>query len=158
MHGDRRSLAMTTLRELALDERLTARVLNAERRLHDRGDVLQEQVGLNEEEGLISAGARRRDAIYRRSGTRMPLAGKLTSAQRGTEVVGYLPLEEERRGARRPWNGDDRRRRTLTIRDLPELARQLDVHRVIIIPGEADSETMIDAVSRSKAAGVKVSI
>src|SRR4051812_6100806 len=58
---------MTTLRELALDERLAARVFNAERRLHERGvEAHEEQVGLGEE-GLISSGARRRDAIYRRS-------------------------------------------------------------------------------------------
>ena len=95
--------------------------------------------------------------IIGRSGTRMRLAGKLTSAQPGTEVVGYLPLEDERRSHSR-WNGHDRRRRSLTMEDLPELARQLDVHRVIIIPGDANSDTMIDAISRSKASGVKVSI
>src|SRR3954468_23301975 len=95
--------------------------------------------------------------IIGRSGTRMRLAGKLTAAQPGTEVVGYLPLEDERR-AHNGWHGQDRRRRSLTMRDLPELARQLDVHRVIIIPGDASSDTMIDAISRSKASGVKVSI
>ncbi|MFL5895691.1 MAG: sugar transferase [Thermoleophilaceae bacterium] len=105
-----------------------------------------------------AVGPAERCLIIGRSGTRMRLAGKLTSAQPGTEVVGYLPLEEERRGARRPWNGQDRRQRMLAIRDLPEVARQLDVHRVVIIPGEAGSETMIDAVSRAKASGVKVSI
>src|SRR3954468_8131258 len=95
--------------------------------------------------------------IIGRSGTRMRLAGKLTAAQPGTEVVGYLPLEDERR-THNGWNGHDRRRRSLTMHDLPELARQLDVHRVIIIPGDASSDTMIDAISRSKASGVKVSI
>jgi exopolysaccharide biosynthesis polyprenyl glycosylphosphotransferase len=95
--------------------------------------------------------------IIGRSGTRMRLAGKLTAAQPGTEVVGYLPLEDERR-VRIQWDGHDRRRRSLTLDDLPELARQLDVHRVIIIPGNANSDTMIDAISRSKASGVKVSI
>jgi exopolysaccharide biosynthesis polyprenyl glycosylphosphotransferase len=95
--------------------------------------------------------------IIGRSGTRMRLAGKLTAAQPGTEVVGYLPLEDERR-VHAGWTGQDRRRRSLAMADLPELARQLDVHRVIIIPGDADSDTMIDAISRSKASGVKVSI
>jgi exopolysaccharide biosynthesis polyprenyl glycosylphosphotransferase len=95
--------------------------------------------------------------IIGRSGTRMRLAGKLTAARPSTEVVGYLPLEDERRAHAR-WKGADRRRRALEIEDLPELVRQLDVHRVIIIPGEADNETMIDSISRAKASGVKVSI
>jgi exopolysaccharide biosynthesis polyprenyl glycosylphosphotransferase len=95
--------------------------------------------------------------IIGRSGTRMRLAGKLTAARPATEVVGYLPLEEERRAAGQ-WSGRERRRRAIEIGDLPELVRQLDVHRVVIIPGEADPETMIDAISRAKASGVKVSI
>jgi exopolysaccharide biosynthesis polyprenyl glycosylphosphotransferase len=41
---------------------------------------------------------------------------------------------------------------------MPELVRQLDVHRVIVIPGEADGDTLVDAVARAKASGVKVSI
>lgn len=95
--------------------------------------------------------------IIGRSGTRMRLAGKLTAARPGTEVVGYLPLEDERR-KRDHWRGSERRRRTLGVIDLPEIVRQLDVHRVVIIPGDATSETMIDAVSRAKASGVKVSL
>jgi exopolysaccharide biosynthesis polyprenyl glycosylphosphotransferase len=95
--------------------------------------------------------------VVGRSGTRMRLAGKLTAARPRTEVVGYLPLDDERRSQTR-WRGDDRRRRTLHIGDMPELARQLDVHRVIVIPGDASSDTMIDAVSRAKSSGVKVSI
>ncbi len=95
--------------------------------------------------------------IVGRSGTRMRLAGKLAAARPSTEVVGYLPLDDERR-AHAGWNGADRRRRMLGLDDLPELVRQLDVHRVIIIPGEADGETLVDSVSRAKAAGVKVSI
>ncbi|MEA2424768.1 MAG: hypothetical protein QOH13_1178 [Thermoleophilaceae bacterium] len=95
--------------------------------------------------------------IIGRSGTRMRLAGKLTAARPSTEVVGYLPLEDERRAHSR-WKGNDRRRRSLETHDLPELVRQLDVHRVIIIPGEADNETMVDAISRAKTSGVKVSI
>jgi exopolysaccharide biosynthesis polyprenyl glycosylphosphotransferase len=95
--------------------------------------------------------------IIGRSGTRMRLAGKLTAARPSTEVVGYLPLEDERR-AHAAWDGSDRRRRKLGMDDMPELVRQLDVHRVVIIPGEADNETLVDAVSRAKASGVKVSI
>jgi exopolysaccharide biosynthesis polyprenyl glycosylphosphotransferase len=95
--------------------------------------------------------------IIGRSGTRMRLAGKLAAARPSTEVVGYLPLEEERR-ARAGWKGTDRRQRVLGLEDLPEVVRQLDVHRVIIIPGEAAGDTLVDAVSRAKASGVKVSI
>jgi exopolysaccharide biosynthesis polyprenyl glycosylphosphotransferase len=95
--------------------------------------------------------------IIGRSGTRMRLAGKLTAARPSTEVVGYLPLEDERRG-RVGWKGADRRRRALGLDDMPELVRQLDVHRVIIIPGEASGDTLVDAVARAKASGVKVSI
>ncbi|MCW3066631.1 MAG: sugar transferase [Solirubrobacterales bacterium] len=92
------------------------------------------------------------------SGQRMRLAHKLASSQRAhTEVVGYLPLEDERRQST-DWNGRSRRRRSVTIADLPEIVRELDVHRVIIIPGNADGETMLDAISRGKAMGVKVSI
>src|SRR3954447_16738124 len=56
---------MTTLRDLALDEKLTARVLAAERRL----DVAQPVVDhpLPDGDGLVSAAARRRDALNRRS-------------------------------------------------------------------------------------------
>ncbi|HEX6715154.1 MAG TPA: exopolysaccharide biosynthesis polyprenyl glycosylphosphotransferase [Thermoleophilaceae bacterium] len=95
--------------------------------------------------------------IIGRSGTRMRLAGKLAAARPSTEVVGYLPLEDERR-IRSGWKGADRRQRKLGLDDLPELVRQLDVHRVIIIPGEADGDTLVDAVARAKASGVKVSI
>src|SRR3954453_3739830 len=95
--------------------------------------------------------------IIGRSGTRMRLAGKPAASRRRTEVAGYLPLEDERR-RRESWSGSDRRRQLLSIEDLPELVRELDVHRVIVIPGEADSDTMVEAVSTAKASGVKVSI
>ncbi|MEA2494722.1 MAG: hypothetical protein QOJ29_2633 [Thermoleophilaceae bacterium] len=95
--------------------------------------------------------------IVGRSGTRMRLAGKLAASHPRTEVVGYLPLEDERR-QRTSWTGSDRRRQRLSIGDLAELVRELDVHRVIVIPGEADSDTMVNAVSTAKASGVKVSI
>ena len=116
--------------------------------------------------GLFRFGARaiarsiapvERCLIIGRSGTRLRLTGKLAASQPRTEVVGYLPLEDERR-SRRNWTGDDRRRRTLSIADLGGLVRELDVHRVIVIPGEADSETMLEAISQAKASGVKVSI
>jgi exopolysaccharide biosynthesis polyprenyl glycosylphosphotransferase len=95
--------------------------------------------------------------IIGRSGTRMRLAGKLAAAHRRTEVVGYLPLEDERLN-RVSWSGQDRRRRSLSIEDLADVVRELDVHRVIVIPGEADPDTMVNAISQAKASGVKVSI
>jgi exopolysaccharide biosynthesis polyprenyl glycosylphosphotransferase len=73
------------------------------------------------------------------------------------EVVGYLPLEDERR-QQSDRNGNSRRRRSVTIDDLPTIVRELDVHRVIIIPGNADGDTMLAAISRAKALGLKVSI
>ena len=42
--------------------------------------------------------------------------------------------------------------------DLPSVVRELDVHRVFLIPTSADSETMLDAVTRTVALGIKVSI
>src|SRR4029077_17390914 len=74
--------------------------------------------------------------IIGRSGTRMRLAGKLTAARPSTAGVGYLPPEHERQ-SHNGWKGADRRRRLLGLDDLPEVVRQLDVHRTIIIPGEA---------------------
>jgi exopolysaccharide biosynthesis polyprenyl glycosylphosphotransferase len=72
------------------------------------------------------------------------------------EVVGYLPLEDERRV--NAFRGPDRRRRGLLFDDLENVVREFDVHRVFLIPTTADSETMLDAVSRTTAVGVKVSI
>jgi exopolysaccharide biosynthesis polyprenyl glycosylphosphotransferase len=72
------------------------------------------------------------------------------------EVVGYLPLEDERR--MNAFRGPDRRRRRLLFDDLENVVREFDVHRVFLIPTTADSETMLDAVSRTTAVGVKVSI
>src|SRR5215208_5265976 len=58
---------MSTVGDLALDEQLTARVFNAER----RHEVLPKQISVShtlpDEEALVSAAARRRDALYRRS-------------------------------------------------------------------------------------------
>jgi exopolysaccharide biosynthesis polyprenyl glycosylphosphotransferase len=71
-------------------------------------------------------------------------------------VVGYLPLEDERRVNAR--QGPDRRRRRLSFDDLENVVLELDVHRVFLIPTTADSETMLDAVGRTMAIGVKVSI
>src|SRR3954454_19866390 len=57
---------MASVRDLALDEQLAARVFAAERRL-ELSQPEPETPPLPDEEGLVSAAARRRDALYRRS-------------------------------------------------------------------------------------------
>jgi Bacterial sugar transferase len=73
------------------------------------------------------------------------------------EVAGFLPLEEERR-VESDWGAESRRTRPLRFEDLATVVRELDVDRVLLIPTTADPETMLDAVSRTTAIGVKVSI
>jgi exopolysaccharide biosynthesis polyprenyl glycosylphosphotransferase len=73
------------------------------------------------------------------------------------DVVGFLPLEDERRQPS-DWGPRSRRKRRVTFDDLPSVVRDLDVHRVFLIPTSADNETMLDAVSQTTALGVKVSI
>ena len=73
------------------------------------------------------------------------------------EVVGFLPLEDERRSAV-DWGTRSRRKRTWASTTSRRSSRELDVHRVFLIPTTADNETMLDAVSRTTALGVKVSI
>ena len=73
------------------------------------------------------------------------------------EIVGFLPLEDERR-VRSNWGARSRRKRELRFDDLAGLLRELDVHRVFLIPTSADNETMLEALSRTTALGVKVSI
>ena len=72
-------------------------------------------------------------------------------------VVGFLPLEDERR-VPSDWGSRSRRRRHLSFDDLEMLVDELDIHRLFLIPTSADNETMLDAVSRTTALGVKVSI
>jgi exopolysaccharide biosynthesis polyprenyl glycosylphosphotransferase len=91
------------------------------------------------------------------SRARTRFATKLSRAHRGSEVVGYLPLENERRRLTRTAGGE-RRRRNLSPLDVDRLIGELDVHRVVIIPGEAGTDTMLEAITRAKAQGVKVSI
>jgi exopolysaccharide biosynthesis polyprenyl glycosylphosphotransferase len=72
------------------------------------------------------------------------------------EVVGYLPLEDERRAD--TGEGPERRRQRLSFEDLESVIGELEVDRVFLIPTTADSDTMLDTVSRTTALGVKVSI
>jgi exopolysaccharide biosynthesis polyprenyl glycosylphosphotransferase len=73
------------------------------------------------------------------------------------EVIGYLPLEDERR-SHADWGGQSRRRRDLSLDDLEAVVREERVDRVFLIPTSADSETMLAAVRRVSAIGVKLSI
>ncbi len=73
------------------------------------------------------------------------------------EVVGFLPLEDERRDNSN-WGSRSRRRPRLTFDDLGSVISELDVQRVFLIPTSADNEMMLDAVRRTAALGVNVSI
>jgi exopolysaccharide biosynthesis polyprenyl glycosylphosphotransferase len=73
------------------------------------------------------------------------------------EVVGFLPLEDERK-QHADWGEQSRRRRQRTFDDLASVVRELDVQRVFLIPTSADGETVLEAVRRTAALGVKVSV
>jgi exopolysaccharide biosynthesis polyprenyl glycosylphosphotransferase len=106
-----------------------------------------------------SSAPRERVLIVGSSVARARLADSLASDPGAhLEVVGFLPLEDERRARSDDWGPRSRRKRQLTFDHLPMLVEELDVHRVFLIPTSADNETMLDAVSRTTALGVKVSI
>jgi exopolysaccharide biosynthesis polyprenyl glycosylphosphotransferase len=73
------------------------------------------------------------------------------------QVVGFLPLEDERQSAS-DWAGESRRKRSLTFEHLGSVVRELDVHRVFLISTHADSELMLEAIRQTTAVGVKVSV
>jgi exopolysaccharide biosynthesis polyprenyl glycosylphosphotransferase len=73
------------------------------------------------------------------------------------EVVGYLPLEDERR-SHSDWGGRSRRKRDRSLDDLEMVVREERVDRIFLIPTSADSETMLGAVRRASSMGVKLSI
>lgn len=117
---------------------------------------------------LTRAGARRLTAmaaplervlIVGSSASRELLANSLsTDPGARMEVVGYLPLEDERRGHAGAWPGPDRRRRSNTFDDLESVVHELDVDRVFLIPTSADGELVLEAVRRTSRLGVKVSL
>jgi exopolysaccharide biosynthesis polyprenyl glycosylphosphotransferase len=83
----------------------------------------------------------------------------LTDPAARIEIVGFLPLEDERRHDRNgEWNGRSRRKRRRTFDDLARVVQEEHVDRVFLIPTSADSETMLDAVNRTTALNVNVSI
>ena len=116
---------------------------------------------------LARAGARRlaqlaapveRVLIVGGSAARALLADSLaTDPAARLRVVGFLPLEDER-ALESDWGERSRRRRQHTFDDLAALVREREVHRVFLIPTNADGETMLDAVRRTTALGIKVSI
>jgi exopolysaccharide biosynthesis polyprenyl glycosylphosphotransferase len=73
------------------------------------------------------------------------------------EVVGFLPLEDERKRDV-DWGARSRRRRSRTFDDLASVVRELDVHRVLLIPTHADGEMILEAVRRATRLGIKVSL
>jgi exopolysaccharide biosynthesis polyprenyl glycosylphosphotransferase len=75
------------------------------------------------------------------------------------DVVGFLPLEDERRtGDARDWQGRSRRKRSRSFNDLIRVVAEERVERVFLIPTTADSELMLEAVNATTALGVNVSI
>jgi exopolysaccharide biosynthesis polyprenyl glycosylphosphotransferase len=74
------------------------------------------------------------------------------------DVVGFLPLEDERRRANRDWVGRSRRHRSVGFPDLPRVVQELDIDRVLLIAHAGDTDLMLDAVRRTMNVGVKVSI
>src|SRR3954453_10761921 len=86
---------MATLQDLILEERLESRVRAAERRRGAGESVVElrrKPFGFPEVEGLVSPGAYRRDAIYRRS---LVVADVLAAARAGSfsgaEVAAATP-------------------------------------------------------------------
>jgi exopolysaccharide biosynthesis polyprenyl glycosylphosphotransferase len=73
------------------------------------------------------------------------------------QVVGFLPLEDERR-VQQDWGARSRRRRPRSFEDLESVVQELAVDRVFLIPVSADGEMMLEAVRRTAKLGVKVSI
>jgi exopolysaccharide biosynthesis polyprenyl glycosylphosphotransferase len=71
------------------------------------------------------------------------------------EVVGFLTLEDEQRDEP-DWATDGRHEDILG--DLEGLVRELKVERVFLIPTSSDSDTLLEAVTRSAAMGVNLSI
>jgi exopolysaccharide biosynthesis polyprenyl glycosylphosphotransferase len=92
------------------------------------------------------------------SAARALLASSLaTDPAARLQVVGFLPLEDERR-VDIHLGGPSRRRQQRTFEDLASVVRELEVDRVFLIPTNADGETMLEAVRRTAALGIKVSI
>jgi exopolysaccharide biosynthesis polyprenyl glycosylphosphotransferase len=77
------------------------------------------------------------------------LADKLPS--RRAKLVGFLPLVERRSVPRDAMVAEP-------YAALEQVLECLDVHRVVVAPGIADDDLVLNVISRAKAAGVHVSI
>src|SRR3954447_7800758 len=101
--------------------------------------------------------------VVGRADERMRLAAKIAQTHSTIEIVGSLPLHEERiaandrRGETRAGDAD-RRRRDLRIQDLDTVVEERGIDRVIIIPGVHEPDEMLDSIGRAKSLGIKVSI
>jgi len=101
--------------------------------------------------------------VVGRATERMRLTAKLAQTHSTIEVVGSLPLHDERaalvdrRGESRAGEAD-RRQRQLHIEDLDQVVDERAIDRVIIIPGVHEPDEMLDSIGRAKSLGVKVSI
>jgi exopolysaccharide biosynthesis polyprenyl glycosylphosphotransferase len=101
---------------------------------------------------------RERVLIVGNAEPRVRLANSLaTDPTARIDVVGFLPLEDERQLGL-PWPGVERRSRHQTFGDLERLVEELSVERVLLVPTTADSELMLDAVRSTLALGVNVSV
>jgi exopolysaccharide biosynthesis polyprenyl glycosylphosphotransferase len=72
-------------------------------------------------------------------------------------IVGFLPLENERRG-HKAFVHAERRIRERRVEHLRDVARELDAQRIIFIPSGEDAEPTLDAIYNAMEVGVKVSI
>src|SRR4051794_39767486 len=101
--------------------------------------------------------------VVGRADERVRLAAKIAQTHSTIEIVGSLPLHEERiagtdrRGEARAGQ-TDRRERDLHIQDLDMVVEERAIDRVIIIPGVHEPDEMLDSIGRAKSLGVKVSI
>jgi exopolysaccharide biosynthesis polyprenyl glycosylphosphotransferase len=107
-----------------------------------------------------SATAQERVLIVGSAHARERLAQSLgTDPGARLQIVGFLPLEDERRSnSPADWAQESRRKRRRTFDDLARVVHEMDVDRVFLIPTSADSELMLEAVNRTTALGVNVSI
>jgi exopolysaccharide biosynthesis polyprenyl glycosylphosphotransferase len=135
-------------------------------RLHDGGVVIfwaATAVAL----GVSRVGARRfaqltappeRVLIVGDAAARELLAKSLlTDPTAQMQIVGFLPLEDERR-VETEWAGQSRRRHRRTFENLDSVIGEMLVDRVFLIPTSADGEIILEAVRRTAQLGVKVSI
>jgi exopolysaccharide biosynthesis polyprenyl glycosylphosphotransferase len=104
--------------------------------------------------------SRERVIVIGSADARQRLAHSLsTDPSARLEIVGFLPLEDERRGiSTDDWAARSRRKSHRTFDDLGRVVHELRADRVFLIPTSADNETLLEAVRRTTALRVNVSI